>query len=164
MKTKNLFYSFCLVIIASQNLFSQKLFFTDLEYCLTHRIDQSDTYLAKKGYDFMKYNEKENTYSCAYTEWAFARNTNNNRAAAFITKHCDEPNEGFVWFQPFDKKTFEAIKTECLLLGFKFKTKIFEKEVGALNFVYISKRYKIEFASGINDDNTNVYSITLHKL
>lgn len=164
MKKKILFYSFFLMIIAFQKSFSQKLNFTDLEYCLIHRIDESDTYLAKRGYEFMKYEEKKDTYSCANTEWAFARNTSNNRAASFISKYCDEPNEGFVWFQPVDKKAFEAIKTECLKLGFKFKSKIFETEVGALNFVYVTKKYKIEFASGINNDNTNVYSITLHKL
>ncbi len=159
-----LYYLFFLVFITFNNSFSQKLNFTDLEYCLNHRVDEVDSYLARRGYEFVTYIEKDNTYSCSTTKWAFDRNIYDNYALAFLNKFCDEKNEGFVWFQPFDKNNFESIKSECLKLGFKFSSKTFDKEIGALNFEYIYKNYKIKFASGLNSDNSNVYAISLSKL
>lgn len=151
-------------VTKNENAFTQNLTFSDLSYIIAHRIDESDTYLGKKGYEFLKYTEKDEDYSCPTTEWAFSRNISTDKADAFIARYCEDINEGFVWYQPKNKKAFEDFKSECLKLGFRFITKEYEPKVGAINFIYQNKNYKIQFASGLNRDNSNVYSITLHKL
>lgn len=148
----------------TENTFAQKLSFNDLAYCLSHRIDEIDTYLGNKGYEFFKYTEKEVDYGCPTTTWAYSREISDNRADAFIARYCENINEGFVWYQPKDKRALEDIKSECLKKGFKFISKKFETSIGAIIFMYKNNNYKIEFTSGLNKYNSNVYSVTLHNL
>ncbi len=142
--------------------FSQSLNLSDLAYLYSHRTDEADTYISKKGYEFKHH--KENDGTCSETGWSFERNrTDISRAKAFLNKYCDEANYGFIWFQPFDKINFENIKSDCIKNGFKFISQEYSTSVGALSFIYRNKEYQIEFSSGLLN-NENVYSITYKKI
>lgn len=156
---------FLLILFTSFSLtsFSQNLTLTDIKYLFEHNVENCDSYLAKKSFYFMESKDAKLGEPCSSTNWAYKRNSSNNRAQAFIIKNCDGANEGFIFFQFADKNIFESIKSVCKMQGYKFVNKR-TNVYGTVWFTFESKNYKIEFGSSLDDvSNENVYIITFEK-
>jgi len=146
------------------NVVSQNLSFVDIKYLYEHSIDNCDSYLASKKYYFMKSEEAKDGEVCASTTWAYKRNNINNKATSFIVKTCDEANIGLIFYQFSNNTELEKIKTACKNQGFKFVKKS-TSPYGTIWFTYESSKYRIEFGSGLDDDNNiNVYMVSFNKL
>lgn len=162
MKKNNLFL-FLLFLSFSIESKSQDLTFLDLKYLLEHNVESSDTFISQKNFIYHKVKKGENL-ECDVMIWSYDRNINNNKATAFLAKCCYQANEGFIWYQFSNKKTFDKIKEYCKSIGFtlsKTETSVLNK----LCITFENKNYNIEFCSGLNDEtNINDYTITLKKI
>jgi hypothetical protein len=164
MKNKILKFTLVLFIITiniksySQEIVSPKLNYFDFKYLLEHNIEESDTYLSKKNFEFQTVSKAED---CDATVWSFKRNIKNDSSVAFISKNCSEANKGFIWYQTSDKKLYDKIKEQCKELGFNY-SRSETNELNQLCLYYEGIKFKIKFCSGIHPtSNKNVYIIVL---
>jgi len=153
-------FCFSFVFLLSYESYSQNLTFNDLKYLLEHNVESSDTYITKKGFKYHKAQKSEND-DCDAMIWSFDRNTNNDRAQAFIAKYCYEASLGFIWYQLGEQTTFDKIKEYCKSRGFRL-TKTETSPFNDLCSTFENTKYKIEFCSGLEKNtNRNSYTITL---
>jgi hypothetical protein len=142
----------------SQDIVYLKLNYKDFEYLIEHNIEEADTYLSKKNFEFQTVNKSQN---CDATVWSFKRDIKNDASVAFISKNCSEANTGFIWFQSSDKRIYDSIKEQCKIMGFKY-SRSDTNDFNQLCLYYEGTKYKIKFCSGMHpNSNKNVYIIVL---
>ncbi|HVA98045.1 MAG TPA: DUF4431 domain-containing protein [Bacteroidia bacterium] len=148
------------ITIINTPCLAQSLTYQDLKFVMEHSVEDADNYLSKK--DFLYYRtENEENRDCKTIFWSLNRDSYSNRAVAFISKYCFEPNNGFVWCQLGDRKSFDNIKSSCRALKFRQSTTEIDT-LGSLCTTYQNDKYNIEFCSGLNSGtNRNDYTITL---
>jgi len=127
---------------------------------MEHSVEDADNYLSKKDFLYYKTENEENR-DCKTMFWSLNRNSYSNRAVAFISKYCFEPNKGFVLYQLGDRKSFDNIKSSSKALNFRQSNTEIDS-LGSLCTTYENDKYNIEFCSGLNTgNNRNEYTITL---
>lgn len=158
MKEILLFIIFSLFLDPILN--AQKLNFDDLEYIFMHDLESSDSYLTKKLFVFHEFEDISEGNECQSTMWKF----NNSMSNSYLNKYCNSIYEGFVWYQFSEKEIYESIKKDVKSRGFNL-LKTETNPFGDLCFVFVKKKYRIEFCSGkkTNDETKIVYFVKLFK-
>ena len=153
---------YLVLIFSAFDGLSQNLAFTDLVYLLEHNVEDADTYITNKGFQYHEVKKTENI-NCDIIVWSFNRNIGNNSALSFIAKHCYKSSFGFIWYQLElgDRPTFNKIKDYCKAMEFSL-VKAETNPFNDLCTTFEGTKYKIEFCSGLDEGtNKNSYNITI---
>lgn len=145
------------LLLLSSYIYSQKLSYEDLKYCLDNSIDEVDMYLSDKDYEFSSHKTDD---VCSSTSWAYDRQAETGLAKAFIGKLCDESKYSTITYNPNNQDDFELVRKECLNLDFKLFEKDYDEETKQLSFIYRNDTYRITFSKGINEKGVNYYLIS----
>ncbi len=146
-----------LILTISNFSYSQKLKFQDLKFIYEHDIETVDNYLLNKGFDFYK-REKDESQDIRYSNQYISKNR------TFIVKNGDDSNEGFSWYQFYDRSIYLSIKEECKKNGYRLlSTEPIPLNESSLNYTYTNGKRKIQFNSSF-EQNTTKYFITFGRV
>jgi hypothetical protein len=146
------------LILIITPIFGQDFSLAELIKINNYKIDDFDTYVTQKGYQF--YENKNTDFSDATSYVYYLNGVKKSYISKFFRK--TEPTE-MVSFQTGKNTTYLKIKAELKSLGFKFiNTGTFE---GSTYFDYIKGNIEISLISSVqkNGNGLTAYEISVEK-
>lgn len=149
------------LMIISNSGYSQWLNFNDLKYIYSNDIESVDSYLTKKGFEFLNRDESKNEFGKTHesTTWYFKGKGRNN--TTFIAKSCDSPKCGISWYQLPNLKIYTQIRDSIKKQGFKLQNTNLN-ELGDFEYIYSNREYQIKFSTE-HENDINTYFITFSR-
>ena len=157
---KNFIFTIIFYLI-STTIFGQNFTLSELIKINNYQLDDFDTYVTKKGYQYF---ENDNTDFADVTSYVFYVN---GVKKSYISKfHYKTRTKEMVSFQTGNNTTYLKIKSDLKILGFKFI--ITETNNGTTFFNYKKGNIEISLASSVQESSygnklTN-YEISVQKI
>ncbi len=141
--------------------FGQSFTISELININNYQLDDFDTYITQKGYQYYKNNNTDFAESTSYVYYI------NGKKKAYITKYkYKQYNKKMVSFQTDNNSTYLKIKSELKTIGFKFINS--ESYKGTTFFNYKKGNIEVSLASSVQVSNygrnLNNYEISISKI
>ncbi|WP_316814059.1 hypothetical protein [Pedobacter heparinus] len=134
--------------------FSQRVTYSDLKYILSSTIEETETYVLKKGFSYAGVNDYSNA-----TSYEFSKNSKHSINYMSVSKYVCEDFTFQAYFFSVLQSDYTALKAYIKSIGYKLKST--ERDGQATIFTYRKGNLDMEFTAAMSSLKEPIYSVVL---